>query len=505
MSLNRKILAVIIGTLSIFLIINASLTIDRFRSHYTNALISGSMGLAYSIEGVVNEMLALGLPLDSLYGMNKRLTELQRRNPNLGYIGITDTQGKALFHSDSKLLGRVFDDAAARAVRGKTEPFWQLYDRFDGKRYYDIAVPLSDANKQLVGAIRLGFGSQIIEDKVHEAISQTLIIALLTFAGIGLLLNLFLSRSIIARIRRLSAFARAITQGDFPPQQVGGRDEIGELANSLREMGATIQGQIQALQRAGLELEERVALRTNELAQANATLEASNRELSQALSREQALSEALGESEERFRMLFEQNKAVMLILDPDSSAIIDANYAAADYYGYSREQLRQIRLSEISALSEQETQREIELARREQRDPFFFRHTLASGKVRDVEVHSGPVQWQGRTLLYAIVHDITSRKQAESKLERMAHYDALTGLPNRLLKTDRLRQAIAICRRKQTQLAVCYLDLDGFKPINDLHGHDAGDQLLVRIAQRLEESLREGDTVSRIGGDEFVL
>ncbi|MEO5343310.1 MAG: diguanylate cyclase, partial [Gammaproteobacteria bacterium SHHR-1] len=505
MSLNRKILAVIIGILSVFLLINTSLTTNKFRGHYTDALLSGSFGLAHSIEGMINEMLALGLPLESLYGLDAKLADVIKRNPHIRYIGIGSNQGEVLFHSDPSMLGKVLKDQAALRIRDRTSPFWQLYDRFDGKQYYDISVPLFSADKALLGTVRLGFETALIENRVQEAINQTLLIALVSFIGMGLLLKLFLSHSIIRRIRRLSDFARAITQGDFPPQQVSGRDEIGELANSLREMGATIQGQIHALQRAGLELEERVEQRTAELALANATLEASNRELSQALSREQALSEALRESEERFRMLFEQNKAVMLVLDPDSSAIIDANFAAADYYGYSRERLRQMKLTDISALSEQETQREIELARREQREQFFFRHTLASGKVRDVEVHSGPVHWQGRTLLYAIVHDITLRKQAESKLERMAHYDALTGLPNRLLKTDRLRLAIAASRRKGSQLAVCYLDLDGFKPINDIHGHDVGDQLLVKIAQRLEESLREGDTVSRIGGDEFVL
>lgn len=100
--------------------------------------------------------------------------------------------------------------------------------------------------------------------------------------------------------------------------------------------------------------------------------------------------------------------------------------------------------------------------------------------------------------------DITSIKEHQGELERMAHYDSLTSLPNRLLLADRLRQSMAQAPRRGQSLAVVYLDLDEFKGINDAHGHEVGDQLLVAIAHRIEAVLRDGDTVSRIGGDEFV-
>jgi diguanylate cyclase (GGDEF)-like protein/PAS domain S-box-containing protein len=101
--------------------------------------------------------------------------------------------------------------------------------------------------------------------------------------------------------------------------------------------------------------------------------------------------------------------------------------------------------------------------------------------------------------------DVTAAKRYQEQLERIAHYDPLTGIPNRALLADRMRQAIAHSRRAGTLLAVCYLDLDGFKPINDRYGHEAGDRLLIEIAGRLERCLRGGDTVARLGGDEFVL
>lgn len=104
----------------------------------------------------------------------------------------------------------------------------------------------------------------------------------------------------------------------------------------------------------------------------------------------------------------------------------------------------------------------------------------------------------------ALFSDITSLKDYQSELERIAHYDVLTGLPNRLLLADRLRQAMSQAHRRRQPLAVAYLDLDGFKAVNDTHGHEVGDQLLAILAKRLAQVLRKGDTLSRIGGDEFV-
>jgi diguanylate cyclase (GGDEF)-like protein/PAS domain S-box-containing protein len=101
--------------------------------------------------------------------------------------------------------------------------------------------------------------------------------------------------------------------------------------------------------------------------------------------------------------------------------------------------------------------------------------------------------------------DISQIKQHEAQLERIAHYDALTGIPNRVLLADRMKQAIAQVKRERKMLAVCYLDLDGFKPVNDGFGHQAGDHVLVEIARRIGSILREGDTVARLGGDEFVV
>ena len=101
--------------------------------------------------------------------------------------------------------------------------------------------------------------------------------------------------------------------------------------------------------------------------------------------------------------------------------------------------------------------------------------------------------------------DITDMKNTERRLHNMAHHDHLTGLPNRVLLTDRLAQNLAQAKRSGKLLAVCFLDLDGFKEVNDKNGHEIGDKLLIEAARRLATEIRTGDTVARIGGDEFVV
>ena len=103
-----------------------------------------------------------------------------------------------------------------------------------------------------------------------------------------------------------------------------------------------------------------------------------------------------------------------------------------------------------------------------------------------------------------IVRDISERKKSEAAIKQLAHFDAVTGLPNRSLFFDRLKQALAQAKRQKKRLAVLFLDLDGFKAVNDSLGHDVGDRLLKEVAKRLLKTIREMDTVARFGGDEFA-
>ncbi|TLS75791.1 EAL domain-containing protein [Mariprofundus erugo] len=111
----------------------------------------------------------------------------------------------------------------------------------------------------------------------------------------------------------------------------------------------------------------------------------------------------------------------------------------------------------------------------------------------------------GQPELMGFMVDISERKQGEEKIRQMAYTDLLTGLPNRSLYYDRLQQAIAQCRRSRTMMAVLFMDLDYFKPVNDELGHEWGDEALIEVGRRLQHCIRETDTVARIGGDEFSI
>ena len=220
--------------------------------------------------------------------------------------------------------------------------------------------------------------------------------------------------------------------------------------------------------------------------------------------RQQVLAD-LRESEDRFRQMFERHSAVMLLIEPKSGMIVDANPAAADFYGYPLVCLRGMNISRINMLPETDVAHERRTARNGEHNYFIFDHCLANGDIRTVEVHSSPVSFKNKPLLFSIIHDITDRKLAEAQIRNLAFYDTLTQLPNRRLLYDRLGQTITGSIRSGRYAAVMFLDLDNFKPLNDLHGHAVGDLLLVEVANRLKHCVRQMDTVSRFGGDEFVV
>ncbi|MBP8276394.1 MAG: PAS domain S-box protein [Propionivibrio sp.] len=344
--------------------------------------------------------------------------------------------------------------------------------------------------------------------------------------------------------------------------------------------------------------------------------------------------EAVRKSEANFRSLFDDNTSVMLLMDRMTGDIVEANAAAIRFYGYPKESLLRMNIGEINTLPPEQIAQARERAIIGNRQVFYFPHRLASGEIRDVEVHTTPIQREGRALLLSIVHDITHRKQAEQSLReseerlrlamdassqgwfdldlvsgsisvspeyvrmigyepgeftsniqswlssvhpddrdtvsaaikdcadnggpctleyrrraksgqwlwirsvgkvvewnsagrairmigihtditerkemedrirQLAFFDPLTRLPNRRLLNDRLNQAMAASKRSGRYSALMFADLDNFKPLNDLHGHEVGDLLLIEVADRLKKCVREMDTVARFGGDEFVI
>ena len=144
------------------------------------------------------------------------------------------------------------------------------------------------------------------------------------------------------------------------------------------------------------------------------------------------VEETLRESEERYKSLFKNNHSIMLLIDPENGEIVDANPAAISFYGWSYEELTGKKITEINTFTREQVYQEMEQAKKEKRRHFYFRHRLSSGKIRDVEVYSGPIILKGRKLLYSIIHDISERKQAEEavrdgqeKLARLKKMESL--------------------------------------------------------------------------------
>ena len=206
--------------------------------------------------------------------------------------------------------------------------------------------------------------------------------------------------------------------------------------------------------------------------------------------------------------VFDNTQEAVVITDANNK-IIDVNPAFTNITGYSREEvigqnpgfLKSGRQDKIfydkmwHSLKQDKAWRGEIWNKRKSGE--MFPEILSISVISDKE---------GKPLRYvAVFSDISHIKAHEAELSRVAHYDVLTSIPNRLLLADRMKQAIAQTTREQNMMAVCYLDLDGFKPINDTLGHEAGDQVLIEVSNRIGNTIRGGDTVARLGGDEFVV
>ena len=205
--------------------------------------------------------------------------------------------------------------------------------------------------------------------------------------------------------------------------------------------------------------------------------------------------------------LFADNVPAMTASYDANLHIVFANKRFADFFGFDPVTILGKHLREITGKA---TYQEIQgyFARMLQGQSVIYQrvHQLANGESRHIEIKLLPhSSEQGKVLgCFSVVTDITEHKLVEERIQRVAHHDSLTGLPNRLLFNDRLQQTISLAKRGAQQFALLYLDLDKFKAVNDALGHAAGDELLQAVATRIRQQVRESDTVARIGGDEFT-
>ncbi len=192
------------------------------------------------------------------------------------------------------------------------------------------------------------------------------------------------------------------------------------------------------------------------------------------------------------------------VLDQQGN-VVQVNDAFCRMLGYTQEELQGMNVIEWDAQWSARELQEKFLQTLDKDELFETRYRSRDGRTFDVEIHLCGVVIHDKRLVYAAARDITERKKAAERIRHLAHFDILTDLPNRALLTDRLQRALAIARRDHSRMALMFLDLDKFKQVNDLLGHNVGDLLLRDLAVRVQCCLRESDTVARIGGDEFVV
>ena len=211
---------------------------------------------------------------------------------------------------------------------------------------------------------------------------------------------------------------------------------------------------------------------------------------------------AIKQREASFRLLFEDNPVPMFVIRRDARSIMAANAAALTHYGYDRSVACAMVFDDLSASPERGGP---DAKSAVSQGVETCRHRTASGKVIEVVTFSRFLDYEGVPAVLIAIIDITERKEAEARIAHMAHHDALTDMPNRVLLRERMAEALAQRTRNNKFLGMLCLDLDNFKLVNDTLGHPVGDRLLQAVAERIQSVVRKGETAARLGGDEFAV
>ena len=208
-----------------------------------------------------------------------------------------------------------------------------------------------------------------------------------------------------------------------------------------------------------------------------------------------------------FRTLIQQSNDAMFVIDANTGQLLDVNERAVESLGYTLDELLERNVLDIedSLSTPDDWQRRLELFRQEHKKVIESAHRRKDGQTFPVEVSVSYSQQGSKEYLIWLARDLTERKRNEAIIWQQANFDSLTGLPNRWMLANKLQEAIDRATIDKQRFAIMSLDLDFFKQVNDSYGHLIGDQLLVKVAQRIQSCLRRLDVVARVGGDEFTL
>jgi len=210
--------------------------------------------------------------------------------------------------------------------------------------------------------------------------------------------------------------------------------------------------------------------------------------------------------EQSFRLLFDNNPMPMWLFDEETLEFLSVNEAAVAHYGYSRDKFLTMKLGDIWPHDERDLHfQAIQNLHDSYQSRRSWRHLRGDGSEIDVVTCGRRVGFGERRAFLVSIIDVTERRKAEEKISYMAHYDALTDLPNRVMLQQRLQHTVEQCAGTDRKAAVMCIDLDMFKSVNDTFGHPVGDRLLQQVALRLKSALVGGDLAARLGGDEFAM
>ncbi|MBA3033640.1 MAG: EAL domain-containing protein [Gammaproteobacteria bacterium] len=371
----------------------------------------------------------------------------------LRYIVVVDAHGEVLASSGEVTLELLQNTAPVDAsISGALAD--QTFDT-------SLQISLYD---NPVGAVRFGLS---LDDQIalrNANLQQSFAIVFIAIL-LSMLLLMGAGFLVTRHITDLVAATRRIASADYStPIAITSQDEVGLLADNFNVMAATVQNRI----------------------------------------------EQLAESETRFRTIFDAAGDAIFIHDPETGRTLDVNLRMCEMFGCTHAQALGVSLADLSTnvkpFTQVEATENLRLAREKGPQTFdWLARRMDDGRQFWVEVNLRRTSIGSTDRIIALVRDITERKRYQHELEFLAHHDPLTQLPNRILFADRLQLAMVQTQRSQRLLAIAYLDLDAFKSVNDQHGHEIGDRLLIKVAQRLKDTMRAGDSVCRLGGDEFAL
>ena len=458
----------LIGGVALVHAVMMSLFVYDLSQRQHEFLIESQVDQATSLAQNLSLIAVTPLLSADLAGLQE-LTLAISRYPGVTHVFVAQRDGKILAHGQPELRGQFMSELPRWAPAAP----YPLQVLVRSKALADVLVPVV-LNRDSLGWVRVGVSQSATATKLDAITYSGLLYTALAIVA-GVLLAWFLASRLTQRLRRLAQVADAVTAGNTQVRALtAGRDELAHLARAFNFM-------LDAL-----------ALRTQ---------------------KEQDLQGELQAEKELAQITLTSIGDGVITTDP-RGLITFLNTVAQDLTGWKAADARGCPITDVFQLFGSVTQDAISnpvedvlatgvAAGSASQAVLFARYGLAC----PVESLATPIFSAAGALLGCVLvfRDVSEKHRVQDKLQWQAGHDALTSLPNRVLLADRFARALDKVRRNSTLLAVCMLDLDQFKPVNDTYGHDVGDELLIQVTARLSQELRDVDTLSRLGGDEFVL